>query len=209
MQAIPTKYKNIQFRSRLEATWACFFESMHWNWEYEPFDFNGWIPDFAITIKDGPPVLVEVKPIDKFDLNIAIEMLESTKGLKNYLLLIGYKPFNHPDFDTPFIGWLGRDYWPGIESDEDCDDSEIKFIRNGGKWDQAIFGCFGDPGPQNEHLIEFGSDTQRYGGIITGLDGNACPWGTVMDSELITKHVSEVWASSKNNNQWKSKNAKK
>lgn len=39
--AIPTKYNGINFRSRLEAKWAAFFDLLEWNWEYEPCDFNG------------------------------------------------------------------------------------------------------------------------------------------------------------------------
>lgn len=59
--SIPTKYKGIQFRSRLEAKWAAFFDLLDWDWTYEPFDLHGWIPDFALNFKK--PVLVEVKPI--------------------------------------------------------------------------------------------------------------------------------------------------
>lgn len=59
---IPTTYKGIRFRSRLEARWAVFFDLMGWRWDYEPFDTNGWIPDFALTTRRT--ILVEVKPID-------------------------------------------------------------------------------------------------------------------------------------------------
>ena len=44
---IPTKYNGINFRSRLEARWAAFFDQLKWEWEYEPIDLNGWIPDFT------------------------------------------------------------------------------------------------------------------------------------------------------------------
>ena len=58
---IPTEYKGIRFRSRLEATWARIFDTLGWDWEYEPFDLAGWIPDFVFP---GPrDVLVEVKPV--------------------------------------------------------------------------------------------------------------------------------------------------
>lgn len=58
MKAIPTIYNGLQFRSRLEATWAAFFDLMGWKWEYEPCDFPGWIPDFLL----GERTYVEVKP---------------------------------------------------------------------------------------------------------------------------------------------------
>lgn len=60
MHAIPTKYKGIQFRSRLEATWAAFFDLLGWKWEYEPCDFDGWIPDFLLRFERN--IFVEVKP---------------------------------------------------------------------------------------------------------------------------------------------------
>jgi len=53
-------YRTTRFRSRLEARWAAFFDLVGWRWTYEPFDADGWIPDFLI---DGErPLLVEVGP---------------------------------------------------------------------------------------------------------------------------------------------------
>ena len=46
--AIPTVYKGVQMRSRLEARWAAVFDALGAKWEYEPFDLNGWIPDFLV-----------------------------------------------------------------------------------------------------------------------------------------------------------------
>lgn len=57
--AIPTLYKGTQFRSRLEAKWAAFFDALGWKWEYEPLDLDGYIPDFILKWK--PAMLVEVK----------------------------------------------------------------------------------------------------------------------------------------------------
>jgi hypothetical protein len=61
--AIPTVYKGVQMRSRLEARWAAFFDLCGWQWEYEPFDLNGWIPDFMLR-GAKTNTLVEVKPLD-------------------------------------------------------------------------------------------------------------------------------------------------
>ena len=69
--AIPTIYKNVRFRSRLEAKWAAFFDLVGWRWEYEPLDFDGWIPDFALYGETGNVILVEVKPILSFDEGLA------------------------------------------------------------------------------------------------------------------------------------------
>jgi hypothetical protein len=57
--AIPTRYAGVQFRSRLEARWAAFFDLCRFEWQYEPFDCDGYIPDFLLFGR----VLLEVKPI--------------------------------------------------------------------------------------------------------------------------------------------------
>src|SRR3990167_8069916 len=69
VKAHPTEYKYIQFRSRLEAHWACFFDSLNWYWEYEPVDLEGWTPDFFIRQPCGHSecggfheIYCEVKP---------------------------------------------------------------------------------------------------------------------------------------------------
>lgn len=58
--AKPTHHAGTNFRSRLEARWAAFFDLVGWSWVYEPFDTGNWIPDFLILGKQ--PFLVEVGP---------------------------------------------------------------------------------------------------------------------------------------------------
>ena len=48
-KAYPTLYHSTQFRSRLEAQWACFFDIVKIEWQYEPFDLENWVPDFLLT----------------------------------------------------------------------------------------------------------------------------------------------------------------
>jgi hypothetical protein len=53
IQAIETKYKGYRFRSRLEARWAVFFDSIGWPWEYELEGFKlsdgtHYLPDFYL-----------------------------------------------------------------------------------------------------------------------------------------------------------------
>lgn len=67
IQAIPTMYKGIQFRSRLEAQWAATFDLLRWPWAYEPFELKGYIPDFIIAFEGGVDVLVEIKPFLRLD----------------------------------------------------------------------------------------------------------------------------------------------
>ena len=67
----PTFYNGVQFRSRLEAQWACFFDQAKWNWDYEPMDLLGWTPTFRVEFpcghsecSDSHVLLIEVQPFD-------------------------------------------------------------------------------------------------------------------------------------------------
>ena len=72
----PTTYNGCLFRSRLEAKWAAFFDLVRIKWEYEPYDFTNWVPDFFLTLpcpyndcsfSDNPhahTLLAEVKPFE-------------------------------------------------------------------------------------------------------------------------------------------------
>lgn len=59
-RGIPTMYSGVQFRSRIEARWAAFFDALKWDWDYEPIDLDGYIPDFVLPFQKAP-LLVEVK----------------------------------------------------------------------------------------------------------------------------------------------------
>jgi len=65
----PTLYRDTMFRSRLEARWAAFFDLIGWAWQYEPYDLDGWTPDFLVRFDCSHSecggyheLLVEVKP---------------------------------------------------------------------------------------------------------------------------------------------------
>ena len=67
----PTVYNGVQFRSRLEAQWACFFDQARWKWDYEPMDLLGWTPTFRVEFpcghtecSDSHVLLIEVQPFD-------------------------------------------------------------------------------------------------------------------------------------------------
>lgn len=63
MKAIETLYNGYRFRSRLEARWAVFFDSLRIRYQYERegFDLNGlwYLPDFYLPDYD---YWIEVKP---------------------------------------------------------------------------------------------------------------------------------------------------
>jgi hypothetical protein len=62
LKAIPTTYAHVDFRSRLEARWAVFFDLLALPWEYEPervrVDGVYYAPDFLVT---GLPFVVAGK----------------------------------------------------------------------------------------------------------------------------------------------------
>jgi len=83
---IPTVYKGRQYRSRLEARWAAFFDLLGWRYEYEPFDRRGWIPDFLLLGRDE--VLVEVKPVAEFPWDYAERVIKNS-GCEYDVLYLG------------------------------------------------------------------------------------------------------------------------
>ena len=64
MKAIDTRYAGHRFRSRLEARWAVFFDTLGVRWEYEPEGYatsaGPYLPDFLLHLHE--PVWFEVKP---------------------------------------------------------------------------------------------------------------------------------------------------
>jgi hypothetical protein len=103
IKAIETKYAGVNFRSRLEAKWAAMFDLLRWEWTYEPCDFNGWIPDFAIR-GSRQLVYVEVKPVGHFPEEVASEI--DASGCDQEPLIVGVGPF--VNYDNPMLGWLNE-----------------------------------------------------------------------------------------------------
>lgn len=110
MTGIETCYRGINFRSRLESRWACFFDECGWRWTYEPFDLPGWIPDFQIEGR----ILAEVKPFtvgDEWKSEAAsIGRSLRRSGRKDEVALLGVSPrFGDREADaygTVFLGWI-------------------------------------------------------------------------------------------------------
>ena len=117
-QAHPTWYKSVKFRSRLEATWAAFFDLAGWEWSYEPIDLEVtldggrkvcWTPDFYVKFPCGhsecrydPPwganghheLYVEVKPystLDQFKGHVVHE-ISPTKWDPPHAAMFGLDP---------------------------------------------------------------------------------------------------------------------
>jgi len=114
----PTKYKNVLFRSRLEARWAAFFDLVNWKWDYEPVDLEGWTPDFMIRVPRFSPkspqpwVYAEVKPFNDLSLFNALPVgkrwREGARGEPG-LARLGLGP-DHSAFLSDFDG-SGAKQW--------------------------------------------------------------------------------------------------
>jgi len=104
IQAKPTMYDGILFRSRLEARWAAMFSLLNIPYSYEPIDLSHWSPDFVVR-----EYLIEVKPqvklflpevIDKIERSVTTtenvfllsEELNSKEGIKNIYCIENHLP---------------------------------------------------------------------------------------------------------------------
>jgi hypothetical protein len=66
--SIPTAYNGVNFRSRLEARWAAFFDLLEWRWEYEKEAYKlegglNYLPDFWLPDENR---FMEIKPEEEY-----------------------------------------------------------------------------------------------------------------------------------------------
>lgn len=180
--AIPTLYDGVQYRSRLEAKWAAFYDLLGWKWQYEPFDLNGWIPDFLLP--GACPVLVEIKPITERDGATCAKITKAARddGFGGDILLGGcIVPATIPNLvEGTAIGWL-------------LEGSGTPFTA-GFDWDAAVLGDYGDAGGGFGLCHAAGSYADR----ITGKHvGDHC------FHHDAARRARQMWAAAGNLVQWK------
>jgi hypothetical protein len=145
-RGIPTRYAGVRFRSRLEATWAGFFDFLGWPWEYEPIDLDRYIPDFVLRLHK--PLLVEVKPeFEIGGLRPHLGRIERS-GWSGEALIVGAGLFMHPTWGAS-LGLLSeRDAagtsWSWEEalfhSCTRC--RRFSFHHEVGTWSCRVGGCY-------------------------------------------------------------------
>lgn len=179
-KAHPTTYRGIRFRSRLEATWAAFFDLLEWQWEYEPFDLKGWVPDFLIK-GNGHDVLVEVKPITTPNVDV-IDKIAAAADRKYPLLLCGVSPSRSLAEEL--------DYFISIDSSCECEHVQCKWRKRfvakiNGKYD-IVFGHW-----------------PAYVGFVTGI----CVSKEIESGDEYDPYVGDdvfmLWGKAKNKTQWR------
>lgn len=178
---IPTTHRATRFRSRLEARWAAFFDTIGWRWEYEPFDLNGYIPDFAIF--GAEPFLVEVKPYSSIaDCFLEQLRLPACDGYAQ--LVVGISPlldvFGGEPSDAPNRWWTGGSLW-----------SERAEGNHLSHWTCTAHWSF--------------CSTCHQLVIEALLDGPICPCGheVKIDPWVTEPLLEEAWAYARNVTQWK------
>ena len=100
IKAIETSYSGYKFRSRLEARWAVFFDSLGLKWEYEPEGFHlpdgqMYLPDFHLGTYEpgqhtyGPWVEIKGTEPSESEINKLVSLCES---LTSYGVLLWGTP---------------------------------------------------------------------------------------------------------------------
>lgn len=114
-QGIPTRFKGVNFRSRLEAKWAHVFDLLGWDWLYEPIDLEGWVPDFLIRCRGKRDLLIDIKPISNYgqgreplDIFAKIEKAVAPVDDQYFSAVLGTEP-GRGEFRP--IGWLRNSSW--------------------------------------------------------------------------------------------------
>lgn len=96
IKPIETHYNGCRFRSRLEARWAVFFDTLGIKYDYEAegYDLGGWggwyLPDFWLIDQE---CFVEIKPYSKKLTNKKCERLNKLTGYD--VLLVCGSPRNY------------------------------------------------------------------------------------------------------------------
>jgi hypothetical protein len=90
IKAIETVYEGYRFRSRLEARWAVFFDSVGWRWSYEDEgykfpDGTCYLPDFYLL---DYGLFIEIKGQEPTQKERA-KAINMKKGGKSVLMIMG------------------------------------------------------------------------------------------------------------------------
>lgn len=151
---IPTRYRGVTFRSRLEARWAVMFDAWKWPWLYEPVDLEFYIPDFVLTFGAGD-VAVEVKPVTtRSDLHgHAVRIVRA--GWTKHALVLGACHFGNG-----IVGELAEpigqgEFMYGAARIFQClDCGEVSVLSDDGSYRCLVNGCYDG----NAHVGVVGHD---------------------------------------------------
>lgn len=101
IEAIPTNYRGISFRSRREARWAVFWDALEVQWQYEPphhqLPSGNYLPDFLLP---ELRIWVEIKPdlkfLDEYERQRAIKRCYELAIESDHTVLLYYGDVINP-----------------------------------------------------------------------------------------------------------------
>lgn len=149
MKAIRTFYKGIWFRSKLEAEWAKFFDSLNIPWVYEPDGFlfsdgTKYLPDFWLP---DSKQWFEVKGVMTDKDKHKIEMLCKESG---YDVVVGYSNGEFDMYDWRMCDGekpIGQWYSKGETYINKCHEcGKHSFMNSIGKYDCQCCGAYDGDG---------------------------------------------------------------
>tara|TARA_B110000483_G_scaffold228800_2_gene292031 strand:+ start:202 stop:1503 length:1302 start_codon:yes stop_codon:yes gene_type:complete len=115
----------ISFRSRIEAQWAYVFDVMGFDWEYEPLDLKGYIPDFILKYK-GTPILIEIKgDCDIWSSFLPHKEKIDKSGWSGKYAILGSSYKYHEEYNTPDKMWINIGKVFDNDTDNDIDDDLV------------------------------------------------------------------------------------
>lgn len=119
LKPIPTLYRGVHYRSRLEARWGVFFTEMKIAFQYEPKSFRMdndtyYLPDFFLTRVKR---FCEVKPIplSQYEISLCNQVTEQSR--RDVLALVGPPDFKEygvagdPDDNVSLDTGQWKDYY--------------------------------------------------------------------------------------------------
>lgn len=126
---IPTRHKGRFYRSRLEARWSVFFDSMGIQFRYEPERFkltdgSTYLPDFYLPEYDWfcevkPDIRALIRAPKAFlmarDLRLSVMVLDGEPDFKEY---IGFQPYTEESKSVVFDG--GIPFSLDVDAFRDC-----------------------------------------------------------------------------------------
>ena len=174
IKAIPTTYAGVNFRSRLEARWAAFFDLCGWKWDYEPFDLDGWAPDFLL--KGKIKALVEVKPVDFRGPDRQLYAQALAHGAKAFGVSIPRKDGALPEYEALVIGngpFKGDRWSLGVFAAPRRDWGEIERELHSQHINDPTFGCdvadlYCGRSATLDYAARYGNYQYRIGGEYDG-----------------------------------------
>lgn len=181
IHGIPSVYRGVGMRSRVETRWAALFDELGWPWQYEPIDLDGYIPDFALRFDDGP-MLIEIKgivlsPEDLADHTRKIEL----SGWEGEVLIVGATPWELAAAQ-PLLGSIG----------------EPEIVRGEREWrwgEARIFKCL-----SCNHVSVLAAAGSWHCRICGTGNGNAHVGAFCIDAE---ERFEDIWARATNRVQWR------